>query len=70
MSLPPHRLSEFFFKKRRFTQFSRIGLTYQLSGTSIEDPEVNSSGDPAAAHPGHLSSAEYHYEPDHGYVCI
>ena len=24
-------LSEFFFKKRKFTQFSRIGLTYQLS---------------------------------------
>ena len=41
-------LSEFFFKKRRFTQFSRIGLTYQISGTSVSDPEVNSSADPAA----------------------
>jgi outer membrane protein insertion porin family len=40
-------LSEFFFKKRRFTQFSRIGLTYQISGTSIADPEVNASGDPS-----------------------
>jgi outer membrane protein insertion porin family len=39
-------LSEIFLKKRRFTQFSRIGLTYQLSATSIQDPEVNSSGDP------------------------
>jgi outer membrane protein insertion porin family len=44
-------LSEIFFKKRRFTQFSRIGLTYQLSETSIEDPKVNSLGDPAAAIP-------------------
>ncbi len=34
-------LSELFFKKRRFTQFSRIGLTYQLSATSISDPKVN-----------------------------
>ncbi len=34
-------LSELAFKKRRFTQFSRIGLTYQFSATSIEDPPVN-----------------------------
>ena len=39
-------LSELFFKKRRFTQFSRVGLTYQFSATSITDPEVNQSGDP------------------------
>ena len=38
-------LSELFFKKRRFTQFSRLGLTYQISGTSIEDPPINSSAD-------------------------
>ncbi len=44
-------LSELFFKKRRFTQFSRIGLTYQLSATSIADPEVNASADPAARIP-------------------
>jgi outer membrane protein insertion porin family len=44
-------LSEIFFKKRRFTQFSRIGLTYQLSATSIADPEVNASADPAARIP-------------------
>ena len=44
-------LSELFFKKRRFTQFSRVGLTYQLSATSIEDPEINSSADPAATIP-------------------
>ena len=31
-------LSELFFKKRRFTQFSRVGLTYQFSATSITDP--------------------------------
>ena len=39
-------LSELFFKKRRFTQFSRVGLTYQFSATSIQDPEVNQSQDP------------------------
>jgi outer membrane protein insertion porin family len=36
-------LSEVLFKKRRFTQFSRIGLTYQFSATSIQDPPVNDS---------------------------
>ncbi len=44
-------LSELFFKKRRFTQFSRVGLTYQFSATSIEDPEVNQNADPAARIP-------------------
>jgi outer membrane protein insertion porin family len=44
-------LSEIFFKKRRFTQFSRIGLTYQISATSIQDPEVNASADPSARIP-------------------
>lgn len=44
-------LSEVFFKKRRFTQFSRVGLTYQLSATSIKDPEVNQSDDPASRIP-------------------
>ena len=34
-------LSELFFKKRQFTQFSRVGLTYQLSATSITEPAVN-----------------------------
>ena len=38
-------LSELLFKKRRFTQFSRIGLTYQFSATSITDPPVNSLAD-------------------------
>jgi outer membrane protein insertion porin family len=37
-------LSEF-YRKRPFTQFSRIGLSYQLSLSSVKDPEVNSSGD-------------------------
>ncbi len=40
------QLSEVLFKKSRFSQFSRIGLTYQFSATSIADPEVNNSGDP------------------------
>jgi len=44
-------LSEIYFKKRRFTQFSRVGLTYQLSATSITDPPVNESADPAARIP-------------------
>ncbi|MBA2735707.1 MAG: outer membrane protein assembly factor BamA [Pyrinomonadaceae bacterium] len=39
-------LSELFFKKRRFTQFSRIGLTYQFSATTITDPPVNETADP------------------------
>ena len=37
-------LSEF-YRKRRFTQFSRIGLSYQISQTSVKDPKVNSSTD-------------------------
>lgn len=44
-------LSELFFKKRRFTQFSRVGLTYQFSTTSISDPPINDSADPAARIP-------------------
>lgn len=39
-------LSELFFKKRRFTQFSRVGLTYQFTATTIKDPEVNREGNP------------------------
>ena len=37
-------LSEF-YKKRRFTQFSRIGLAYQISQSSVKDPKSNASGD-------------------------
>lgn len=44
-------LSELLFKKRRFTQFSRVGLTYQISATSISDPPINESADPAARIP-------------------
>lgn len=44
-------LSELFLKKRRFSTFSRVGVTYQLSATSIADPKVNSAGDPAASIP-------------------
>lgn len=39
-------LSELFFRKRRFTAFSRVGLTYQFSATTITDPPVNQSADP------------------------
>lgn len=34
-------LSEF-YRKRAFTQLSRVGLSYQLSMSSVTDPEVNS----------------------------
>jgi outer membrane protein insertion porin family len=35
-------LSEF-YRKRPFTQFSRVGLSYQLSESNVKDPPVNSS---------------------------
>ncbi|MGE3383061.1 MAG: outer membrane protein assembly factor, partial [Pyrinomonadaceae bacterium] len=40
-------LSELAFRKRAFTQFSRVGLTYQFSATSIQDPPINQSADPS-----------------------
>ncbi len=40
-------LSELFFKKRAFSTFSRIGLTYQFTATTITDPPINESADPA-----------------------
>ncbi|HXI25643.1 MAG TPA: outer membrane protein assembly factor BamA [Pyrinomonadaceae bacterium] len=36
-------LSEF-YRKRPFTQFSRVGLSYQLSESSVKDPPVNAQG--------------------------
>ena len=39
-------LSEF-YRKRRFTQFSRVGASYQFSTSSVKDPEVNTQGDSA-----------------------
>jgi outer membrane protein insertion porin family len=33
-------LSEF-YRKRRFTQFSRLGASYQFSTSSVKDPQVN-----------------------------
>jgi outer membrane protein insertion porin family len=36
-------LSEF-YRKRPFTQFSRVGLSYQLAKSSVKDPPVNTSG--------------------------
>ncbi|MCA1608013.1 MAG: BamA/TamA family outer membrane protein, partial [Acidobacteria bacterium] len=44
-------LSELFFRKRQFTQFSRVGLTYQFSATSIADPEVNEDCDASTCIP-------------------
>src|SRR6185369_3955415 len=29
------------YRKRRFTQFSRVGASYQLSLSSVKDPESN-----------------------------
>ncbi len=37
-------LSEF-YRKRPFTQFSRAGVSYSFSVTSVEDPAVNAQGD-------------------------
>jgi outer membrane protein insertion porin family len=39
-------LSEF-YRKRPFTQFSRVGLSYLLSQSSTKDPEVNANGNTA-----------------------
>src|SRR6266478_6173255 len=36
-------LSEF-YRKRPFTQFSRVGLSYQLAQSSVKDPVVNTTG--------------------------
>ncbi|HJT66201.1 MAG TPA: outer membrane protein assembly factor BamA [Pyrinomonadaceae bacterium] len=41
-------LSEF-YRKRRFTQFSRIGASYQLSLSSVKDPESNTDPNNPAA---------------------
>jgi outer membrane protein insertion porin family len=41
-------LSEF-YRKRRFTQFSRVGASYQLSLSSVKDPEVNQDPNNQAA---------------------
>jgi outer membrane protein insertion porin family len=30
-----------FYRRRRFTRYSRVGLSYSLSQTSVKDPEVN-----------------------------
>jgi outer membrane protein insertion porin family len=38
-------LSEF-YRKRRFTQFSRIGASYQVSRSSVKDPQVNQANNP------------------------
>ncbi|HEY2962774.1 MAG TPA: outer membrane protein assembly factor BamA [Pyrinomonadaceae bacterium] len=41
-------LSEF-YRKRRFTQFSRVGASYQLSLSSVKDPEVNQNPNNSSA---------------------
>ncbi|HZN01589.1 MAG TPA: outer membrane protein assembly factor BamA [Pyrinomonadaceae bacterium] len=38
-------LSEF-YRKRRFTQFSRVGASYQLSLSSVKDPQGNDPNNP------------------------
>ncbi|MDQ3322848.1 MAG: outer membrane protein assembly factor BamA [Acidobacteriota bacterium] len=43
-------LSEF-LPKRAFSRLSRVGLSYQLSATSIEDPEINQLNDPTLSIP-------------------
>ncbi len=41
------RLSEFYRRRSNFTQATRIGLSYSLSSTSVEDPPVNAQGNAA-----------------------
>jgi len=41
-------LSEF-YRKRAFTQFSRVGLSYQFSQSSVKDPRVNQAGSSSAS---------------------
>jgi len=41
-------LSEF-YRKRAFTQFSRVGLSYQFSQSAVKDPKVNESGSASAS---------------------
>jgi outer membrane protein insertion porin family len=38
-------LSEF-YRKRPFTQFSRVGLSYQIALTNVKQPQVNTTGTP------------------------
>jgi outer membrane protein insertion porin family len=40
-------LSEF-YRKRRFTQFSRVGASYQLSLSSVKDPQNNDPNNPSS----------------------
>src|SRR6185369_5743913 len=40
-------LSEF-YRKRRFTQFSRVGASYQLSLSSVKDPQNNDPNNPTS----------------------
>src|SRR5207237_223698 len=39
-------LSEF-YRKRPFTQFSRVGLSYQISQSSVKQPAVNAQNNPS-----------------------
>jgi outer membrane protein insertion porin family len=48
-------LSEF-YRKRKFTQFSRIGLSYQIERGR---PAGQSRGEPEYFHPRHLRAAQY-----------
>ncbi|HVG38639.1 MAG TPA: BamA/TamA family outer membrane protein, partial [Pyrinomonadaceae bacterium] len=41
-------LSEFVSRRRTFARVSRIGLSYSISKTSVEDPPVNAEGDAAS----------------------
>ena len=43
-------LSEF-LPKRAFSRLSRVGLTYQFTSTTLEEPEVNRANDPTLAIP-------------------
>ena len=62
-------LSEF-YRKRPFTQFSRVGLSYQLSQSSVKDPVVNAAGHDDQLHSGRLSTAKHHHQPRDREFCV
>ena len=61
-------LSEFFFKKRAFTQFSRIGLTYQFRRRQL--PILDQCNRSRPGNSGNFRSAEYHHQPCYADFCI
>ncbi len=60
-------LSEF-YRKRPFTQFSRVGLSYQISSVKRQRSEVNAAGESTQFIPVIYRAAEHSDQSRHGYV--